>query len=136
MLYKEMLLIGEDYDYFIEMDPAGNGIRFMRVGDDDIRKWVAAIIDTGDGFTLAMLSEQGIVMKKLDPKGLCRVKANYRELLLTGFTGGQTIYDHVFIINYTGIDSEGVTISYCDDDTIYTIAICETDQNRLRFRCA
>ena len=35
MLYKEMLLIGEDYDYFIEMDPAGNGIRFMRVGDDD-----------------------------------------------------------------------------------------------------
>ena len=25
MLYKEMLLIGEDYDYFIEMDPAGNG---------------------------------------------------------------------------------------------------------------
>lgn len=38
MLYKEMLLIGEDYDYFIEMDPAGNGIRFMRVGDDDIRK--------------------------------------------------------------------------------------------------
>ena len=34
MLYKEMLLIGEDYDYFIEMDPAGNGIRFMRVGDD------------------------------------------------------------------------------------------------------
>jgi hypothetical protein len=136
MLYKEMLLIGEDYDYFIEMDPAGNGIRFMRVGDDDIRKWVAAIIDTGDGFTLAMLSEQGIVMKKLDPKGLCRVKANYRELLLTGFTGGQTIYDHVFIINYTGIDSEGVTICYCDDDTIYTIAICETEQNRLRFRCA
>lgn len=49
MLYKEMLLIGEDYDYFIEMDPAGNGIRFMRVGDDDIRKWVAAIIDTGGG---------------------------------------------------------------------------------------
>lgn len=46
MLYKEMLLIGEDYDYFIEMDPAGNGIRFMRVGDDDIRKWVAAIIGT------------------------------------------------------------------------------------------
>ena len=136
MLYKEMLLIGEDYDYFIEMDPAGNGIRFMRVGDDDIRKWVAAIIDTGDGFTLAMLSEQGVVMKKLDPKGLCRVKANYRELLLTGFTGGQTIYDHVFIINYTGIDSEGVTICYCDDDTIYTIAICETEQNRLRFRCA
>ena len=111
MLYKEMLLIGEDYDYFIEMDPAGNG------------------------FTLAMLSEQGVVMKKLDPKGLCRVKANYRELLLTGFTGGQTIYDHVFIINYTGKDSEGVTISYCDDDTICTIAICETEQNRLRFRC-
>lgn len=134
MLFKDTFLQATDCDYHVAADLEQNAICFWLVDEDSNRKWVAALIDSGDEITLARLSPQGILLTRINPYGLRRKPVNYKELMISASAGFRSVYDRIFVIERVNEDDHSLaTISYCDDSTMYTVLICKTEGNRLAF---